>query len=188
MLGSRCAKAAEMTVTGCCCWVLYYADVKCRSSAAIIARATTREPFERFNDHVNASICYCIKRPLESSWWDCSLIFMIPWPGLLDRILCIVYSRCIWYGLRPRTSIQPCYNKSKSSSYTMSAIASSHCGTNQLTSSLYFMIVLFLALVSTHVTKSSICLVMSMAGSVIGWGPTRMWPCSMVLTACRFSL
>jgi hypothetical protein len=30
------------------------------------------------------------------------------------------------------------------------------------------MIVLFLALVSTHVTKSSICRVMSIAGSVMG--------------------
>lgn len=41
------------------------------------------------------------------------------------------------------------------------------------TSSLYFMIVRFLALVSTQVTKSSICLVTSIVGSVIGEGPTR---------------
>jgi hypothetical protein len=53
----------------------------------------------------------------------------------------------------------------------------------KLTSSLYFMMVLFLALVSTQVTKSSNCLVTSIAGSVTGDGPTRICPCSIVLTA-----
>lgn len=52
-----------------------------------------------------------------------------------------------------------------------------------LTSSLYFIIVLFLALVSTQVTKSSVLLVTSIAGSVTGVGPTRIWPCSIVRTA-----
>lgn len=51
------------------------------------------------------------------------------------------------------------------------------------TSSLYFMIVRLRALVSTQVTKSSMWRVMSMAGSDTGDGPTRMWPCSMVVTA-----
>jgi len=45
------------------------------------------------------------------------------------------------------------------------------------------MIVLFLALVSTQVTKSSVCLVISIAGSVAGLVPTRTCPCSMVRTA-----
>jgi hypothetical protein len=52
------------------------------------------------------------------------------------------------------------------------------------TSSLYFMIVLFRALVSTHVTKSSSDLLTNIAGSVTGVGPTRICPCSIVLTAC----
>ncbi len=46
------------------------------------------------------------------------------------------------------------------------------------------MTVLFLELVSTQVTKSSMFLVTSNAGSVVGVGPTRICPCSIVLTAC----
>lgn len=52
--------------------------------------------------------------------------------------------------------------------------------TKRLTSSLYFIIVLLRALVSTQVTKSSMWRVTSIAGSVTGVGPTRTWPCSMV--------
>lgn len=44
-------------------------------------------------------------------------------------------------------------------------------GCRRLTSSLYFMIVLFLLLPSTQVIKSSIFRVTIMAGSVIGVGP-----------------
>jgi hypothetical protein len=54
---------------------------------------------------------------------------------------------------------------------------------SELTSSLYFMIVLFLALVSTQVTKSSNDLLTNIAGSVTGVGPTRICPCSIVRTA-----
>ena len=45
------------------------------------------------------------------------------------------------------------------------------------------MIVLFLALVSTQVTKSSNDLLTNIAGSVTGVGPTRICPCSIVRTA-----
>ena len=69
-----------------------------------------------------------------------------------------------------------------------------------LTSSLYFMIVLFSFEVSTQVTKSSMCLIRRVsvllastatdahrvtrnAGSVTVSGPTRTWPCSINFTA-----
>ena len=54
----------------------------------------------------------------------------------------------------------------------------------RLTSSLYLAIVLFLLLPSTQVIKSSMLRVIIMAGSVMGVGPTRMCPCSIVRTAC----
>lgn len=49
---------------------------------------------------------------------------------------------------------------------------------------LYRMTVRLSLLVSTQVTKSSICLVTKKAGSLIGSGPTLTCPCSMYWTAC----
>jgi len=137
-----------------------------------------------------AVVIFCCMNDVQASIRETRLILVLPRHSTRLIISCSrehggILMQSLWWWYRSRWTTNFRLNPTSTQSHP--TIHQLMCyeadGKFELTSSLYFMIVLFLALVSTHVTKSSNDLFTNIAGSVTGVGPTRICPCSIVRTA-----